>query len=74
MRSGELAPPEGSALQVISAHRALDGELLPPGVAAVELLNVLRPTVAVALYVTFAAHALHQYPECRERIAAGEPG
>jgi fatty-acid peroxygenase len=73
-RSGELAPPEGSALQVVSGHRAQDGELLPPRIAAVELLNVLRPTVAVALYVTFAAHALHQYPDCRERIASGEPG
>jgi fatty-acid peroxygenase len=40
-------------------------------VAAVELLNLLRPTVAVARYVTFAALALHQHPEWRERLQAG---
>jgi fatty-acid peroxygenase len=37
-------------------------------VAAVELLNVLRPTVAGALYVTFAALALHQHPRCPEQL------
>ena len=39
-----------------------------------ELLNVLRPTVAVSVYVTFVAHALHQYPECRRKLEAGEEG
>jgi fatty-acid peroxygenase len=36
--------------------------------AAVEVLNVLRPTVAIAWYVVFAAHALYQHPEAREKI------
>jgi fatty-acid peroxygenase len=37
---------------------------LAPGSAAhaVELLNLLRPVVAVSLYMTLAAHALHAYP------------
>lgn len=43
-------------------------------VAAVELLNLLRPTVAVSVYVVFVAHALQARPSCRERLAAGEPG
>src|SRR3546814_1441299 len=43
-------------------------------VCSSELINVLRPTVAVAWYVTFAALALHQYPECRQRIAAAQEG
>ena len=43
-------------------------------VAAVELLNVLRPAVAVAWYVTFAALALHDYPGCRQKLRAGEDG
>jgi fatty-acid peroxygenase len=41
-------------------------------VAAVELLNVLRPTVAVAVYLTFVAHALHQYPWCRAKLLEGD--
>jgi fatty-acid peroxygenase len=38
----------------------------------VELLNVLRPTVATAVYITFVAHALGAYPAWRERLASGD--
>src|SRR3546814_7119834 len=37
-------------------------------VAGVELLNVLRPTVATAVYITFLAHALDTHPAWRERL------
>ncbi|MCB1883591.1 MAG: cytochrome P450 [Geminicoccaceae bacterium] len=60
------------ALARIARHRDLDGRPLDPAVAAVELLNVLRPTVAVAHFVVFAALALERHPECRERLAAGD--
>ena len=40
--------------------------------AAVELLNVLRPTVAIARFVTFAALALHEHPECQHKLQASE--
>ena len=58
-RSGRIDPPEGSALRVIADWRGTDGKLLPPRVAGVELINVLRPTTAVSVYMTFVAHALH---------------
>ena len=74
VRAGARAVPEGSAVHAIALHRDLDGELLDTTVAAVELLNVLRPTVAVDRYVTFAALALHEHPECRERIDRGDDG
>lgn len=64
----EGAVAEGTALPVIASHRDLAGDLLPARTAAVELLNVLRPTVAVAWYVTFAALALHSHPDQRERL------
>ncbi|CAM3896810.1 cytochrome P450 [Kibdelosporangium persicum] len=44
---------------------------LEPHTAAVELLNVIRPTVAVSWYVMFAAHALHRWPRYRAPLAAG---
>jgi fatty-acid peroxygenase len=69
IRSGETAVPEGSAADLIARHRDLDGELLDETIAAVELLNVLRPTVAVARFVTFAALALHHHPQWRETFA-----
>lgn len=62
--------PAGSALALIAAHRDADGQPLPPRVAAVELLNVLRPTVAVARFSTFAALALYKQPAWRERLRA----
>lgn len=65
--SGAAPRPE-SIVQVVANHRNADGELLEPRIAAVELLNIIRPTVAVAWYVTFAAHATHRWPEERERI------
>lgn len=36
--------------------------------AAVELLNVIRPTVAVARYIVFIAHALHEFPHAAELV------
>lgn len=78
VRAGRLTPPAQSALAVIAAHRdgvagnGGDGALLPADIAAVELLNILRPTVAIARFVVFAALALHQHPETRERVASDD--
>lgn len=72
VRAGELSPPEASALHAIAWYRGLNGELLDPEDAAVEIINVLRPTVAIERYVTFAALALHEHPEQRERLLAGD--
>jgi fatty-acid peroxygenase len=72
VRAGQLDPPAGSPLQVVASHRDLDGELLDPRTAAVELLNIVRPTVAVAWFVSFAALALHTHPEWRARLADDE--
>ncbi|MGY1723453.1 cytochrome P450 [Blastococcus sp. SYSU DS0533] len=70
IRSGALPVEEGRAAGVIASHRDEEGRLLDPEVARVELINVLRPTVAVARYVVFAALALAQHPEARARAAA----
>jgi fatty-acid peroxygenase len=73
VRSGKTRAPAESALQQIATHRDEAGELLSPRVAAVELLNVLRPTVAVARFITFAAVALHEHPESRVFAESPEP-
>jgi fatty-acid peroxygenase len=72
IRAGEIQVPEGSAAEVIASHRDAAGRLLDVKVAAVELINVLRPTVANARYVTFAAQALHQHPEWHARLRASD--
>jgi fatty-acid peroxygenase len=65
--------PADSALHAVAVHRDADGGLLDPHTAAVEVLNVIRPTAAVSWYVTFAAHALHRWPHHRELLRTGGP-
>lgn len=62
LRAGRIdAEPEQAVWQV-ARHVGADGLPLPARVAAAELLNLLRPTVAVAVWITFVAHALHAQP------------
>jgi fatty-acid peroxygenase len=68
VRAGEIRPAEDSALHVLAWHRDLDGALLEPRIAAVELLNVLRPTVAVDRFLVFLALALHLHPAWARRL------
>jgi fatty-acid peroxygenase len=72
VRAGSRQPAEGTALHAAAGARDLRGRLLPARVAAVELLNVLRPTVAVAWFVAFAGVALQEQPGWRQRIAGGD--
>lgn len=70
MRSGILDADEGTALYKWAWHRNHDGEQLPPQLAGIELQNSIRPMIAVARFVAFAAKELHDRPEWRMRIAA----
>jgi len=72
VRSGELTVPHDGALGLIASHRDADGNLLDDKIAAVELLNILRPTLAVDRFIVFAALALKDHPLWREKLAAGE--
>jgi fatty-acid peroxygenase len=72
VRRGELSPPAGSALHAAAALRHVDGRPVPERTAGVALLNVVRPTVAVAWFVAFAGKALHEHPEWCRRIAGGD--
>ena len=62
-RSGAAQAGLETAVRAIATHRGLDGRLLPAELAAVELLNVARPIVAVGRFVVFSALALHRNPE-----------
>ncbi|MFH8492378.1 cytochrome P450 [Streptomyces longisporoflavus] len=72
IRSGTEEAPAGSVLETVAAHHDADGTPLDPHTAAVEVLNVIRPTVAVAWFLTFAGHALHRWPEHRKLLADGD--
>ncbi|MEU2027154.1 cytochrome P450 [Streptomyces sp. NPDC016469] len=67
--SGAGATP----FRTVVHHRDAGGSLLDPRTAAVEVLNILRPTVAVSWFAAFAAHALHRWPEHRAALRDGDP-
>jgi fatty-acid peroxygenase len=71
VRSGDLEVPEGAALYKISFHRDLNGQLLRSDIAAVELINILRPIVAISVYIAFCALALYEHPEAKEKLQNG---
>lgn len=74
IRSGRHVVPEDSPIYLLSTFKDETGDLLSPKIAAVEILNLLRPTVAVSLYFLFCCHALELHPEHRERILNEELG
>ncbi|HAH49001.1 cytochrome P450 [Gimesia sp.] len=71
IRAQEISLPAHSPASTIAWHRDLKNNLLEPQVAAVELLNLLRPVVAISVYMTLIAHALHFHPDCREKLKSG---
>ncbi|SFJ98440.1 fatty-acid peroxygenase [Marinilactibacillus piezotolerans] len=73
VREGTLQPDEDTALYQIAWHKELDGELLDLKTAAVELLNVIRPSVAIALYFAFTALTLQQFPEEKNKLNGENP-
>ncbi|WP_010631438.1 cytochrome P450 [Sporolactobacillus vineae] len=72
VRKGEMNPPESSAAYTMAWYRESNGRILDTQIAAVELLNILRPIVAIATYITFGAHALHEHPECMDNLQSGK--
>ena len=66
VRAGRIHPPEDTAVATLAA--APD---LPDLVAGTELLNLVRPTVAVAYFGAYAAQALLERPDWRAPLAAG---
>jgi fatty-acid peroxygenase len=65
VRRGTRHPDPGTALDRLARAE------LPALVAATELLNLLRPTVAVAYFGAYAAHALDAHPLWRKRLVNG---
>jgi fatty-acid peroxygenase len=72
VRESRQGPAASPFLDALAALPGEDGQPLPLEVAAVELLNLLRPVVAVGRYIVFGALALHRHPQWREAVATDE--
>ncbi|BCN30431.1 cytochrome P450 [Anaeromicropila herbilytica] len=68
IRSQKLTPEKGSAADIIAWYYDQRGKLLDTQIAAVELLNIVRPIVAIATYITFGAVAMYKYPRSRKKL------
>ncbi len=71
VRRGQWQAAEGTPLRTMALYGETDGQLLDSRLAAIDLMNVLRPTVAICWYITFAALALFEHPEWRQRLQTG---
>ncbi|GGC96057.1 fatty-acid peroxygenase [Thalassobacillus devorans] len=72
VRDGELEAEEETALYAMAFHRDLDGEHLDSQMAAIELINVLRPIVAITNFIAFSALALHEHPEYHRKLKTAD--
>lgn len=66
----QLQAVRAHKLEAHGAMRVLADSDLDARSAAIELLDVLRPVVAVARHIAFAALALHEYPHAAELVAS----
>ncbi len=74
VRDERVNPTEGTALHTIAWHKDPDGNLLDTSIAAVEVINILRPIVAIAIYINFTALAVHHFPEETEKLSKSDDG
>jgi len=70
VRTGKLAADPALPLHAIAHHRDERGLPLAIKVAAVELLNVIRPMMAAAYFIELAAAAMALRPSLKENILA----
>lgn len=68
VREHEPGNDANTLLHQFSFHRDMNGELLPPKVVAVEVINVIRPIIAIAIYVNFMVLALEQFPKEKSKL------
>ena len=70
IRNNKLQIDHNSILYKIVNYKDLNGNLLEENIVAIELINIVRPIVAIATYITFMALALNEYPEYKDQLAS----
>ncbi len=72
VHAARAAGPDASPLAELAHWDETDGAVLSDEILAVELLNLLRPIVAVARFIVFSALALYRYPQWQETFRSGD--
>lgn len=68
IRSDEVQVQQDSIMHQFVFYKDLDGNLLDAETAAVEIINILRPVIAISVYINFIVMALAQYPHERVKL------
>jgi fatty-acid peroxygenase len=63
IRIGNINVSTNTIFYKFAQYRDVEGELLDTNTVAVEVLNILRPIVAISIFINFTALALYHYPE-----------
>lgn len=72
IREGKLHVPEYTVFYKFSWHTNLNGDLLDAETAAVEIINILRPIVAISIYIAFVGLAVHHFPEETAKVQSSD--
>lgn len=67
VRCGCLRPEENSILYKMAYYKE-NGKPLDLEMAAIELINILRPVIAVSRFITFAVLGVHEHSGYREKL------
>jgi fatty-acid peroxygenase len=68
VRCNKQVAIEGTSLYAIVNYKDLSDQPLNDHMAAIELINLIRPIVAISTYITFAALALYNHPKWKSRL------
>ncbi|RHW34978.1 cytochrome P450 [Lysinibacillus yapensis] len=68
MREDKLKISKDTVLHQFAFHKDANGHLLDEKTVTVEIINMLRPIVAISIYINFSLLALLQFPEQKEKL------
>lgn len=74
VRDGQIQPLASTALNQFSWHRQINGELLDVETVSVEVINILRPIVAISVFINFTLLALYHYPDEKKKLESDNDG
>ncbi|MFD9627376.1 cytochrome P450 [Peribacillus muralis] len=73
IRSSRVTVREDSPLYRIITTKNINGQSFSNKTAAVHLISILKSIVAISIFVTFAALALHKNPDCIPKLKTKDP-
>src|SRR5690625_5289771 len=72
IRDEKINVHDDSILYRFDFHRDLEGNYFNKETAAVEVINLLRPIVAISIFINFLFLAIHHYAEKKEKVQSDD--